>query len=76
MALLSDFGVSRILQTSGFTTSNIAGTCRWMPVELLVQDDDDGDVDQDIQLPVTPETDIWSFAMTILEVGIFLKSIN
>lgn len=60
-ASLADFGLSRILQASGFTTKTASGTWRFMPPELLV-----GQIQQ-----VTPAADVWSFAMTVIEVCIF-----
>ncbi|KZT21083.1 kinase-like protein [Neolentinus lepideus HHB14362 ss-1] len=39
-ATLCDFGLSRILETSGFTTKSIGGNCRWMSPELLFPDED------------------------------------
>lgn len=65
-ACLSDFGLSRILQTSGFTTKNVAGTYRWMALELLdpvVRDDGESDC------LATTASDVWALAMTILEVS-------
>ena len=64
-ACLSDFGISRILHRSGFTTKSVAGTVRWMAVELLISDDD---ADDDATFAVTTESDVWAFAMTVLEV--------
>ncbi|KAF8633261.1 hypothetical protein AX17_004437 [Amanita inopinata Kibby_2008] len=62
-ACLSDFGLGRILDSSGFTTKNVAGTCRWMAREML-----DGEDDTDAPVYRTTETDIWAFGMTILEI--------
>ncbi|KDQ50917.1 hypothetical protein JAAARDRAFT_141208 [Jaapia argillacea MUCL 33604] len=64
-AKLCDFGLARILESPGFTTKNMGGTCRWMAYELLLPvDDEDGNVP-----PVTDATDVWAFAMTILTRG-------
>ncbi|KAF8589944.1 ras GEF [Ramaria rubella] len=55
---LSDFGLSRVLKLEGMTTSSeLAGSLRWMSPELLRDD-------------VVPSTssDVWAYAMTILEV--------
>ncbi|TFK50944.1 kinase-like protein [Heliocybe sulcata] len=61
-ALLCDFGLSRILGAEGFTTQAIGGTCRWMAPELLLNDDDE-------TLPrLTIFSDVWAFAMTVLEI--------
>ena len=57
-AVLTDFGISRMLDTRGFTTKSIAGSCRWMSKELLCDED---------QVP-SFASDVWSLGMTILEV--------
>ena len=56
---ITDFGLSRILECSGFTTRP-GGTLRWMALELIPVDDADR--------RVTTYTDVWAFAMTVLEV--------
>jgi len=57
---LTDFGLSRILRASGFTTQTPAGTVRYMAHELIALLDD---------IPrVTAATDVWSFSMTIVEI--------
>lgn len=65
MASISDFGLSRVLETTGFTTKAVGGTCRWMAQELLdpPEEDDEGDTPL-----VTTASDVWAFAMTVLEV--------
>lgn len=61
-ACLTDFGLSRILQTSGFTTKTSSGTWRFMALELIEGEDEE-------TLPkVTKASDVWAFAMTVLEV--------
>jgi serine/threonine protein kinase len=63
-AVLTDFGLSRILETSGFTTTTMKapGTIRYMARELI-------DPITTTSTPkVTEESDIWSVAMTSLEV--------
>ena len=63
-ACIADFGLSRILGESGFTTKSVAGTCRWMAHELVeLSDGEEESVPQ-----VTAASDIWAFGMTILEV--------
>ena len=60
-ASITDFGLSRILEVSGFTTKSISGTYRWMAHELLAPEGDN--------IPkVTAASDVWAFAMTVLEV--------
>jgi serine/threonine protein kinase len=58
-AALADFGLSRILEVSGFTTK-ISGTWRYMALELLGEG----------APRVTAESDIWALAMTVVEVRI------
>ncbi|KIJ27044.1 hypothetical protein M422DRAFT_128068, partial [Sphaerobolus stellatus SS14] len=58
---ITDFGLSRLLKESelGLTTSsNAAGSLRWMAPELL----------QGGLTKVSKESDVWAFGMTILEV--------
>lgn len=64
-ACLTDFGLARILETSGFTTKSVGGTCRWMAYELIAPCYDD----EECIPQVTVSTDIWAFGMTALEVG-------
>ena len=63
-ARLTDFGISRMLDARGTTTKTIGGTVRWMARELVLPDDDDDTA----AVPVTYESDVWSFGMTVLEV--------
>lgn len=65
------------LLSADTTTVNRGGALRWLAPELLGgPDDDDEDIDEDYEHndipPVRPrlttETDIYSFAMTIIEV--------
>ncbi|KAF8517671.1 kinase-like domain-containing protein, partial [Hysterangium stoloniferum] len=55
---LTDFGLSRILgDTAGLTTSsNVAGSLRWMSRELLEND------------KVDEQSDVWAFGMTVIEI--------
>jgi serine/threonine protein kinase len=59
-ASLTDFGLSIILHASGFTTKTTAGTWRFMAPELMAADD--------IYTRVSKATDVWAFAMTIVEI--------
>jgi serine/threonine protein kinase len=63
-ASIADFGLSRILETSGFTTKSIAGTSRWMACELIAPEEEDEDHPPEL----TKATDVWAFAMTVIEV--------
>lgn len=66
-ARLTDFGLARILQTSGYTRTIASGTVRWMARELVTLSEE-GERKSDQQ--VTVEADVWAFAMTVIEVGI------
>ncbi|KIJ27046.1 hypothetical protein M422DRAFT_127665, partial [Sphaerobolus stellatus SS14] len=58
---ITDFGLSRLLKESGLgltTSSNAAGSLRWMAPELL----------RGSLTKVNKESDVWAFGMTILEV--------
>lgn len=65
-ASISDFGLSRILEVTGFTTKSVGGTCRWMAQELIAPADDE----EESTPRVTTESDVWAFAMTVIEVDI------
>ncbi|KAF5354756.1 hypothetical protein D9756_005502 [Leucocoprinus leucothites] len=57
-ACLTDFGVAKMLSVSGYTTTNLGGTCRWMSPELLEEYDPSP----------TVFSDTWAFGMTILQI--------
>lgn len=64
-ASLTDFGLSRILHTSGFTTDTASGTLRYLAPELFSISAEG----EDEPIPrVTIPTDVWAFAMTVVEV--------
>lgn len=67
-ARISDFGLSRILETSGFTTKGAGGTCRWMAYELIVSPDNYGEDGEEYVPQPTIASDVWAFGMTALEV--------
>jgi len=62
-ACITDFGLSRILDVSGFTTQTVKGTYRWMAYELLAYELLGRAVPR-----ITAASDIWAFGMTVLEV--------
>lgn len=66
-ARISDFGISRISDASD-STSECGGTARWMAYELVAPDDEDDEDDNKYQN--TTASDVWAFAMTILEVNL------
>ena len=72
-ASITDFGLSRVLGTTGFTTDNVHGTFRWMAYELIALNDDSDDTDTP---PATIATDVWAFAMTAIEVCLDLSHTN
>lgn len=62
-ACLSDFGLSRILLASGFTTKSYSGTWRFMAIELLELGEN-----EEVMPKVTKASDTWAFGMTVVEV--------
>ena len=69
-ASLIDFGLSRILQQSGFTTKTMAGSWRWMAPELF------NEIEGQPNPRVTAASDTYSFSMTVIEVSPSLASIS
>ena len=63
-ATVAGLGQSRILNTPGFTTKTLLGAWRWMACELLATEEED--------VQVTLATDVWAFAMTVIEVCSYL----
>jgi serine/threonine protein kinase len=72
-AVLSDFGLSRVIGDSsgptGYTTTTVAASVRWQAPELLF----DGEEDEEEEplsplLAPSPMSDVWSFACTAYEV--------
>ncbi|KAH7928694.1 kinase-like protein [Leucogyrophana mollusca] len=66
-ACLTDFGLSRIIETTGFTTKNLSGTTRHLAYELLLVSSDP-ELASPTALRVTVATDIWAFGMTALQI--------
>jgi len=62
-ACIADFGLSRILGASGFTTKSIGGTYRWMAYELIAYEFEGNPTPK-----LTKVTDVWAFGMTVLEI--------
>ena len=60
-ARLSDFGLSRVLESTGLTTKSMDGTHRWMAYELMCSDDPEQDG------TLTTASDIWSLGCTVIE---------
>jgi serine/threonine protein kinase len=68
---LTDFGVSRVLCASGFTSKNPSATLRNTAYELIGGREKQDEEEEQSVPPVTEATDVWAFAMTVLEVRIF-----
>jgi len=66
-AVLADYGLAFIIDSSDFTSIKTAGTCRWTAPEVMNPPDDDTDLDDPPPL-FTMASDIYAFAMTILEI--------
>jgi len=61
-AALTDFGLSIVLEMSGFTTKNTPGTLRYMAPELLAEQNTSA------AIRPTATTDIWAFGITATEI--------
>jgi len=73
--VLCDFGRSRIIDQSGFTT-RFAGAVRYMAPELITGELITGDSDDSDYPKVTQATDIYSFAIVGAEVSILIAWIE
>ena len=72
-ACLSDFGLSRIFveaTRSGYLTSSIRGSVRWAAPELFAVDEKEEE--EPVLVAPTPESDIYSFGSTMLQVRVVL----
>ena len=69
--LICDFGRSRILEQSGFTTVFAGGAARYMAPELFGPEDADIESANSFVPIITKRSDVYSFAMVGLEVGLF-----
>lgn len=58
--VITDFGLSRILEVAGFTTNNIHGTVRYFAPELCI-------IHSDRPSRTTKEADVWALAVTATE---------
>lgn len=63
-ACLADFGLSRVVGASGFTTQTASTTLRFTPPELIPLED------HEEILKATAASDVWAFSMTVIEVRI------
>jgi hypothetical protein len=63
-AVVADYGLALIMDSSEFTSIKTAGTCRWTAPEIMNPPNND-----DVPLPqFTVKSDIFSYAMTVFEV--------
>jgi len=65
-AVLSDFGLSFIIQSSDFTSVKTAGTCRWTAPEIMNPPEDSSPDAPSV--PYSLAGDIYAYAMTVLEI--------
>jgi serine/threonine protein kinase len=65
-AVLSDFGLSFIIQSSDFTSVKTAGTCRWTAPEIMNPPEETPPDAPSV--PYSLPGDIYAFAMTTLEI--------
>jgi len=63
-AVVADYGLALIINSSEFTSIKTAGTCRWTAPEIM-----DPPINDDVPLPqFTLKSDIFSYAMTVFEI--------
>ncbi|KII90406.1 hypothetical protein PLICRDRAFT_52144 [Plicaturopsis crispa FD-325 SS-3] len=67
-AKLADYGLAFIINASDFTSVKTAGNCRWAAPEIMNPLDDADDNDNDAGAPFTVQSDIFAFAMTVIEI--------
>lgn len=63
-ASVADFGLARTLQKTGLTTQLGPGTPRFMAPELVNLKEEENE----FGTRVTKDSDVWAFAMTVIEV--------
>jgi len=62
-----DYGLAFIIHSSDFTSTKTAGTCRWTAPEVINLPDDELELNDPPPL-FTMASDIYAFAMTVIEV--------
>ncbi|KDQ58184.1 hypothetical protein JAAARDRAFT_35005 [Jaapia argillacea MUCL 33604] len=62
-ARLTDIGLAPLLNSSSFTSANIAGPCRSQAPEVIQFESQDED-----QSPFTEKSDVYAFAMLVVEI--------
>jgi serine/threonine protein kinase len=65
--VLADYGLVFVIETTDFTSTKTAGTCRWMAPEVMNPADELLE-DQDPPVLFTMDSDIYAFGMTAFEV--------
>ena len=69
-AVVADYGLALIIDSSEFTSIKTAGTCRWTAPEIMNPPNN-----EDVPLPqFTIKSDIFSYAMTVFEVYLHFLS--
>ena len=71
-ACICDVGLSLFIDPSAFTSFKTAGACRWTAPEIMSPPEDVSDSSS----PFTFESDIYAFAMTLIEVRIEIYRIS
>jgi len=66
-ACLCDIGLSLLIEPSEFTSFKTAGACRWTAPEIMSPQEDLEPI-SDSTSPFTFESDIYAFAMTLVEI--------
>jgi serine/threonine protein kinase len=64
--VLADYGLVFVIETTDFTSTKTAGTCRWMAPEVMNPADELLE-DQDPPVLFTMKSDIYAFGMTAFE---------
>jgi len=64
-AVLADYGLVFIIDSTDFTTTKIVGTCRWTAPELMIPPENE----EEYAPTYSFSSDVFAFAMTIVEVS-------
>ena len=64
-AVLADYGLVFIIDSTDFTSAKVVGTCRWTAPELMVPPEDE----EEYVPTYSFSSDVFAFAMTIIEVS-------
>lgn len=67
---MADFGLVQILDSVDFSTASIAGPVRWLAPEIMKSEDPAG------AAVYTQESDVYAFAMTVIEVSHRRRSVD